>query len=247
MSSKRPLPIEDGDGDPASSKKQRTCECCTDDPTAFNCLRIHLTEDLKSWVDLALSLPIAARLTKAEFEVLWDLHPPERGRVRVYGKHLQTPRWQEVYGHDYTFSGVKHPGLEYPVIIQRLLNFCRNHIDPRFNGAVVNWYKDGQDSISPHADDEPGIIPGSPIASLSFGAQREFVFHKKDPARDRSSRPEKRVFTLTNNTLLVMGGTTQTTHKHSVPKDPKCTTKRINVTFRCFDDDKDDQEKKKKK
>ena len=37
-------------------------------------------------------------------------------------------------------------------------------------------YKDGNDSIGEHRDDEKDLVADSPIASLSLGQKRDFVF-----------------------------------------------------------------------
>ena len=50
-------------------------------------------------------------------------------------------------------------------------------------------YKDGQDHIGEHRDDERELAPGSPIASVSFGACRDFFFRHKD-SRGKHPLPE---------------------------------------------------------
>jgi len=76
--------------------------------------------------------------------------------------------------------------------------------------------------------------PDAPIFSLSWGGPRRFVLKPKKNvvgiARD---------FVLRDGDLLVMGGTTQKTHKHEVPKwrktkDHFLPGKRINWTLRAF-------------
>jgi len=94
----------------------------------------------------------------------------------------------------------------------------------------VNWYLDGGQYIGPHSDDVTELLPQSEIYSLSFGATRDFLFEDK-----KASAPRKKtVVSLENGTLVIMGGTCQATHKHSVPKDKLVKTRRINVTFRSF-------------
>ena len=40
----------------------------------------------------------------------------------------------------------------------------------------LSRYKDGDDSIGEHRDDEKDLVADSPIASLSLGQKRDFVF-----------------------------------------------------------------------
>jgi alkylated DNA repair dioxygenase AlkB len=45
----------------------------------------------------------------------------------------------------------------------------------------MNLYRDGQDSVGWHADNEPGLGPEPVIASLSLGAVRRFQLkHRTD-------------------------------------------------------------------
>lgn len=44
-----------------------------------------------------------------------------------------------------------------------------------FEGVLLNHYQDGDVKLGFHADDEPIIVPDSPIASVSLGAARRFV------------------------------------------------------------------------
>lgn len=126
-----------------------------------------------------------------------------------------------------------HPALPYPhPFIKKLLAWCQEK-QPSLNGALINWYADGAHSISPHSDDESTLVPGSSIYSFSFGAEREFVLEPK--SKDNKSMKKEKIV-MKNNTLLVMGGKCQKTHKHSVPKDKECKRPRINVTFRSFID-----------
>jgi alkylated DNA repair dioxygenase AlkB len=50
-------------------------------------------------------------------------------------------------------------------------------------------YRDGRDYIAEHRDDEKDLDPSVPIASLSLGQARDFVYKHRD-ARKRG--PQKR-------------------------------------------------------
>jgi alkylated DNA repair dioxygenase AlkB len=63
------------------------------------------------------------------------------------------------------------------------------------------------------------------IASVSLGQEREFVLHHKE------KKTTKKI-TLSNGSLLWMGGDCQKVYKHSVPKRVKADGERINITFR---------------
>jgi alkylated DNA repair dioxygenase AlkB len=100
-----------------------------------------------------------------------------------------------------------------------------------YNACLQNWYLP-DDTIGRHADDERDLLPRWPIFSLSWGGTRRFVL------RPKSQTTQKTEFWLKDGDLLVMGGRTQETHYHEVPKrrmtmDPT-TGRRINWTIRAF-------------
>ena len=92
-----------------------------------------------------------------------------------------------------------------------------------YNAVLCNLYRDGNDSVGLHADAEPEM--GPVIASLSLGATRLFRLKAKDGTVAFSER-------LPGGSLLIMAGQTQKNLKHEVPKEPRVTEARINLTFR---------------
>jgi alkylated DNA repair dioxygenase AlkB len=92
-----------------------------------------------------------------------------------------------------------------------------------YNAVLCNLYRDGNDSVGLHADAEPEM--GPVIASLSLGATRLFRLKAKDGTVAFSER-------LPGGGLLIMAGQTQKNFKHEVPKEPRVTQARINLTFR---------------
>lgn len=170
-------------------------------------------------------------ISPEEFEELLTLKPEERGEVVVYGQRHKIPRFQRLFGEaSYSFSGVTVPGepLEHPILIG-LMDYV-NSLEPgaKYNGMLVNFYMDGKDHIGPHADDEGDLVKGAPIYSFSFGATRTFRFHRKGGG--------KKVLDveLTDGTMVAMCGACQREFKHSIPRQVKVTTPRINITVRAF-------------
>jgi alkylated DNA repair dioxygenase AlkB len=92
-----------------------------------------------------------------------------------------------------------------------------------YNAVLCNLYRDGNDSVGLHADDEPEM--GPVIASVSLGAERLFKLRRTDGSVAFSER-------LPRGSLLIMAGNTQKNFKHEVPKEPGVTQPRINLTFR---------------
>ncbi len=96
--------------------------------------------------------------------------------------------------------------------------------DDAFEGVLLNHYQGGDVKLGFHADDEPIIVPGSPIASVSLGAPRRFVLRHNATGATHE-------LTLVHGSLLVMQGTTQRFWQHAVPPQ-RGAGPRINLTFR---------------
>ena len=54
------------------------------------------------------------------------------------------------------------------------------------NGLLLNFYRNGADSMGWHADDEPELGINPVIASVSFGETRTFQFKHKENAALKS-------------------------------------------------------------
>lgn len=135
-----------------------------------------------------------------------------------------------------------------PRPIPRCLDLLRKQVEEisqtRYNFCLVNYYASGEDSIAFHSDDERFLGPNPTIASLSLGAEREFLMKHKPmvttakaggntpgagpPPRSKSnsvsdfdsggsySRPLK--LGLASGDMVIMRGTTQSNWLHSIPK-----------------------------
>lgn len=97
-----------------------------------------------------------------------------------------------------------------------------------FNSVLLNLYRNGQDGVAWHSDDEPELGPEPVIASVSFGATRRFQL------RHKTRKDLKHEFALTHGSLLVMRGPTQQHWDHQVPKTARPVEPRINLTFRAI-------------
>jgi alkylated DNA repair dioxygenase AlkB len=195
--------------------------------------RIYLTEDKLSWIDQFM-LPKDLHLDQKEYDSLWETHPEEFDQLKIYGKLIQTPRWTQVYGKSYKFSGVVHKSNPFSLQIQKILDYVngleyKEDYNTDFNTCVVNWYKDGSHCINYHADNESSIIRNkddhSVIVSISFGQEREFHL-KNNKTNDVTT------ILLKSNSVVIMGGETQLTHKHAINRTKKIIGSRINLTFR---------------
>jgi len=147
----------------------------------------------------------------------------------VFG-HLQ-PRLTASYGDEgitYRYSGTVNVSLPWtPTLLE--IKEKIEAVQGVYNYCLLNRYRNGQDSVGWHADNEPGM--GNVIGSLSLGATRQFQI------RHNASK-ETKTFKVSNGTLIIMAGTMQQFLKHQVPKTTENVGERINLTFRKIGDAK---------
>ncbi|HAS6347222.1 alpha-ketoglutarate-dependent dioxygenase AlkB [Vibrio sp. IRLE0018] len=150
----------------------------------------------------------------------------EQKYIRMFGQQVLQPRLQAWYGEErYHYSGLTMEPLPWTPMLKALKVQCELAADTTFNSVLANLYRDGQDSMGWHQDNEAELGSNPIIASLSLGETRRFVLQHK-------VTKQKIEFELTSGSLLVMGGTTQHFWQHCVPKTAKNKSERINLTYR---------------
>lgn len=153
----------------------------------------------------------------------------QRGAIRLFGRRVAIPRLHAWYGDpgaSYGWSGQRQQPLPWTPALAATRERLRCALAHDFNGALANLYRDGQDCMHWHADDEPELGPAPLIAALSLGAPRRFALRHK--ARQR---PTQRL-QLGHGSLLVMGGACQRDWQHALPRSRRVTAPRISLTFR---------------
>jgi len=157
-------------------------------------------------------------------EVPWQVH-----RIRMFGRQVDSPRlscWMGDPAARYRYSGTEFvPEPWHPALLplrDQLGAFCGH----AFNSVLLNRYRDGDDGMGWHSDNEPELGPAPVIASLSLGAGRRFLLRRRD------DHAKKADVLLEHGDLLVMGGQTQRHYQHSLPKSARPLAERLNLTFR---------------
>lgn len=152
-----------------------------------------------------------------------------QGDVYVFGKWHKTPRLQAWHGDSsltYRYSGKSLTTEPWSDTLNEIrLRLKEYGFEP--NAVLANQYRDGNDKMGWHSDDEPELGRNPIILSLSFGAVRDFDFrHKKTKEIYRIS--------LEHGSLLVMQGATQRFWQHQLPQRKRENHPRINLTFRTI-------------
>jgi alkylated DNA repair dioxygenase AlkB len=150
-------------------------------------------------------------------------------QIKIFGKTLDQPRLTAYYGEGhpyYAYSNIKLQPIPFTPILLSIKNKIEALTLEKFNGVLLNYYRNGDDSMGWHADDEKELGTNPVIASLSFGASRNFQLqHSLDKSISKAT------IVLNDASLLIMQGETQHFWKHQIPKQ-KNKGPRINLTFR---------------
>ena len=148
----------------------------------------------------------------------------------MHGKTLPVPRLQAWYGTPqarYGYSGILLDPLPFTPLLLTVLDKLQQCTGQQFNAVLLNNYRDGNDSVSWHSDDEKELGDDPVIASLSLGATRRFELrhrHRKDLGTLKLD--------LSHGSLLLMGKGLQPNWLHQIPKQPGQQGARLNLTFR---------------
>jgi alkylated DNA repair dioxygenase AlkB len=174
-------------------------------------------------------LPQSFDTTESQFEKVWRLHPKEHAVIRMLGRPVKIPRWQQAYGVDYHFSGEVNKALPVPSLLAPLITWSKEAIDNRLNGLLLNWY-DGSlgHYIGRHRDSVTNMVTGAPIVTISFGEER--IFRLRQWGVRNQVPPID--FHLTNGSAVVMPYETNRAFTHEVPALRKWQGRRVSVTLR---------------
>ena len=154
----------------------------------------------------------------------------KREKIRMWGREIVTKKriaWYADEGKSYTYSGSTFHPDQWNELLLEIKKHVEQYIKFQFNSVLLNEYPNGKVGMGWHSDDERELGIDPIIASLSFGANRDFIFkHKTDKSFENIK------IHLKSGSLLLMLGSTQHHWKHSLPKRLKVREPRINLTFR---------------
>lgn len=162
----------------------------------------------------------------------------QQDSIQIAGKPVPIPRLNAWYGDaqaHYSYSGIALAPRPWTATLLRLKGDVEAYLGVSFNSVLANYYRDGNDSVAWHADDEPELGSRPLIASLSLGAGRRFSLRgpgAQYQGKDWNGEQQTRHIDLAGGSLLVMAGDTQRYWRHQVAKTQRAVAGRINLTFR---------------
>lgn len=148
----------------------------------------------------------------------------------IFGKLIITKRkvaWYAEKPFEYSYSNRTKIALPWTPELLALKAVAEEKTKETYNSCLLNLYHNGSEGMAWHSDGEKDLKKNGAIASLSFGAERNFAFKHKETK-------QKVNIVLENGSLLVMKGETQTHWLHRLPPTKKILTPRINLTFRTI-------------
>jgi alkylated DNA repair dioxygenase AlkB len=136
----------------------------------------------------------------------------------------------------YRYGKTEHPSCPYPAdnhAFDFILKSLRDDpaigdpdLDKSNYTCLVTLYSNGRDNLAFHSDNEPSIVPGSTIYTVSVGQRRPVVFQNiVGPLTKRLTYP------MEHGSIHIMSQASQSFWAHSIPAtdDPR---PRVSLTFR---------------
>jgi alkylated DNA repair dioxygenase AlkB len=156
----------------------------------------------------------------------------QQDQIKFYGKMLDLPRLTAWYGENdkpYTYSGIPMNPHPWNADLLYIKSKIEERAQVEFSSCLLNYYRNGKDSVSWHQDNEKELGQNPVIGSVSFGETRPFQLKHIE-----KEELEKIDIPLTHGSFLLMKGTTQHYWKHQIPKTTRDIKARINLTFRII-------------
>lgn len=156
--------------------------------------------------------------------IQWKQEP-----IKIMGKEIMQPRLTAWYGESekpYRYSGITMQAYSWTDFLLEIKSKIEDKAQTHFTSVLLNYYRNGEDSMGWHRDNEKELGSQPIIGSVSFGSTRKFQFRPYTGKKPLIDIP------LSAGTGLIMKGMTNHFWEHRLPKAPKLISPRINLTFR---------------
>jgi alkylated DNA repair dioxygenase AlkB len=179
--------------------------------------------DLRFWPQVDFGIPQDQLLRELIESIDWH-----QQKITVYGRNYPQPRLSAWYGDaSYRYSGISLEPLPWTPTLLEIRAQIEALTRYTFNSVLLNYYRNQDDSMGMHSDDERELGAQPVIASLSLGEARTFLLRHKSRKQLKTVK-----LPLPGGSLLLMLGDTQRNWKHGIAKLRQVCGPRINLTFR---------------
>jgi len=155
---------------------------------------------------------------------------PWKQQIRMmYTKEVATPRLTAWYGDPdaYDYQSLKKTiSLRWTPELLMIKDLVEPMAGVQFNSVLLNYYRDGNDSVAWHSDKEEILGRHPVIASVSFGQVRSFDIRNKHNHKEHYS------VKLEHGSFLLMKAGLQENWEHRIAKSARPMQARVNLTFR---------------
>ncbi len=173
--------------------------------------RFELTGD--AWLEL---VPNWLRGHQELFDALLEKTQFRSEQRLIYEKTVDVPRLYAVLGKDGPI----------PAVVRAMQQALSERYRESFRNISLGYYRDGRDSVAFHGDYVARTLPSALVATVSVGAARRFLMRPTGGGKSLA-------FSLGRGDLLVMGGASQRTWQHAIPKSRTVgDQQRIAIMFR---------------
>ncbi len=148
--------------------------------------------------------------------------------VQMFGRTFTAPRLSCAIadiGCTYRYRGSQTNPIRFTPELDTLRCQLREQLHVRFNYVLATHYRDGNDYVGWHADDERDLVPRQTIANISLGSTREFRIKNRDGSYVRRLPTE-------HGSLTLMQGDMHRTTKHTLVRTTRLVTSRVVLSFR---------------
>lgn len=129
-------------------------------------------------------------------------------------------------GRPYNYAGATYPDSPWHPVVKAVGESLIPAIGFEPTNCLMNLYPTGEHTIGWHNDDVTILAPGTGIAILSLGDTRTMVLRSQ-----RGQGFEYERLALASGSLFWMSQALQSTHKHSIRREPGVGP-RVSLTYR---------------
>lgn len=155
------------------------------------------------------------------------------------GRYLDGPNEQVDY-----FPLYRHPAdtqlacTAFLPVVSEIAAYISSVLNQKFNHALVQYYRTGDDIITEHSDKTLDIADDSVIVNVSLGYTRTMTLRTKKANGDSAERRSAKIV-LADNSLFVLGPDTNRKWLHGIRADKTDVGRsegsgRISLTFRSI-------------
>ncbi len=148
-------------------------------------------------------------------------HNFAQSKIRVFGRDCLAPRKEVLLssqsGIRYKYSGAEIVSEKWSDEIGKMCENLSAKFGVSLNSVLVNWYRNGEDCVGRHSDDEQSMAHDT-IVTVSLGVARKLrVYSRKLHKED----DEKKLLEiqLQNGSIHIQKLGMQKVRKHEIPKE----------------------------